>query len=164
MGMGKISDRRFMATMSRLLLSFVMVTVMPVAGAGILFAAAPVPGVPVPGVPVPGATGAAAAPAAPAIAPDDWANTPLGKDFRGPGFYLSWLKIIAAWLLFLLWVYTTDWVSTDCDELKLDSTRWNSIVFGSFMLGYLFCGSFLCSGSASPCCWWPTWRPLSPTW
>lgn len=53
--------------------------------------------------------------------------------FRGSGGYLSWIKILAFWLLFLLWVYTTDWVSTDCQELKLDYLRWNPIVFGPFL-------------------------------
>jgi len=126
MGTGKIPDRRFMATTSRLLLIVAMLTVVLAAVAGTLSAAAPAPGAP----------GAAGAPAP--LPADDWANTPLGKDFRGPGFYLSWLKILAAWLIFLLWVYTTDWVSTDCQELNLNFARWNSVVFGSFMLGFVF--------------------------
>ena len=29
----------------------------------------------------------------------------LDKDFRGPGFYLSWIKILACWLVFLAWVH-----------------------------------------------------------
>ena len=62
------------------------------------------------------------------------APTP-GTDFRGPGFYLSWIKILACWSIFLLWVKTTDWVSIDCQELKLDYLRWNPIVFGTFMRG-----------------------------
>ena len=63
----------------------------------------------------------------------EWTAVPLDKNFRGPGGYLSWIKILACWLLFLLWVHTTDWVSTDCQELKLDYLRWNPIVFGTFM-------------------------------
>jgi type II secretory ATPase GspE/PulE/Tfp pilus assembly ATPase PilB-like protein len=63
-----------------------------------------------------------------------WPAFDLGKEFpRGPGFYLSWGKILAYWLLFLLWVKTTDWVSTDCLDLKLNFVRWNPIVFGTFM-------------------------------
>ncbi|MCE5268270.1 MAG: Flp pilus assembly complex ATPase component TadA [Planctomycetaceae bacterium] len=62
-----------------------------------------------------------------------WPQFPLAKpDFRGPGFYLSWIKILACSLLFMLWVKTTDWASIDCQDLKLDYQRWNSIVFGAF--------------------------------
>jgi type II secretory ATPase GspE/PulE/Tfp pilus assembly ATPase PilB-like protein len=52
---------------------------------------------------------------------------------RGPGGYLSWLKVAICWLLFLLWVRTTDWVSTDSQELKLEWRRWNPIVCGTFL-------------------------------
>ena len=97
-----------MAKTSRLLLIFVVATVVLAAGAGTLLAA-----------------------------DDDWASTPLAKDFRGPGFYLSWVKILVCWLLFLLWVYTTDWLNTDCQDLKLNDSKWNPIVFGSFMLGFV---------------------------
>jgi type II secretory ATPase GspE/PulE/Tfp pilus assembly ATPase PilB-like protein len=63
----------------------------------------------------------------------DWPGYTLTKDFRGPGCYLSIWKMLATWLVFLLWVYTTDWVSTDAQELKLNYLRWNPIVFGTFM-------------------------------
>jgi len=56
---------------------------------------------------------------------------------RGPGFYLSSGKIFACWIVFLLWVYHTDWVSTDCQSLKLDYLRWNPIVFGCFMAAFI---------------------------
>jgi len=62
-----------------------------------------------------------------------WPAVKITEDFRGSGFYLSWFKLLAAWLLFALWVKTTDWVSTDCRDLKLNHLRWNPIVFGSFM-------------------------------
>lgn len=55
-----------------------------------------------------------------------------GSDFRGPGNYLNWIKILVSWLLFLLWVWTTDWVSIDAQDLKLDYLRWNPIIFGTF--------------------------------
>lgn len=61
----------------------------------------------------------------------DPAPTPR-SDFRGPGDYLSWIKMLASFALFLLWVATTDWVSTDCQDLELDYKRWNPIVFGAF--------------------------------
>ena len=59
------------------------------------------------------------------------------SNFRGPGFYLSWVKILACWLVFAAWVKTADWVSTDCQDLKLDYLRWNPIVFGSFFAAFV---------------------------
>ena len=63
-----------------------------------------------------------------------------GADFRGPGFYMSWLKIVGAWLVFLAWVRSTDWINTDIQELRLpqlDYLRWNPIVFGVFMFAFV---------------------------
>jgi type II secretory ATPase GspE/PulE/Tfp pilus assembly ATPase PilB-like protein len=57
----------------------------------------------------------------------------LGEGWSGPGFYLSLLKFAACWLLFLLWVHTTDWLSTDAQEFKLEYRRWNPVVFGTFL-------------------------------
>ena len=57
---------------------------------------------------------------------------------RGPGFYLSWPKILASWIVFMCWVRTTDWVNVDCQEVKaLDFARWNPIVFGTFMAAFV---------------------------
>lgn len=67
----------------------------------------------------------------------DWSGYTLPKDFRGPGNYLSVFKIVGSWLVFLLWVYTTNWVSIDCQELKLNYLRWNPIVFGTFMAAFV---------------------------
>ncbi len=53
--------------------------------------------------------------------------------WTGPGYYLSWIKMLACWLVFLLWVGTTDWVSRDAVAHRLDYLRWNPIVFGTFM-------------------------------
>lgn len=67
-----------------------------------------------------------------------WGPVLLTKDFRGPGFYLSVIKMAACWLLFLAWVKTTDWVSSDCQELKkLDYQQWNPIVFGAFFAAFV---------------------------
>ena len=66
-----------------------------------------------------------------------WPAIQLDKNFRGAGGYLNVFKIMACWLLFLLWVYTTDWVSTDGQNLKLDHLRWNPIVFGAFMAAFV---------------------------
>jgi len=68
----------------------------------------------------------------------DWNSIELNRKFRGPGSYLSWMKILACWLLFALWTYTTDWVSTDCVEMKkLNYLRWNPIVFGTFAAAFV---------------------------
>ncbi len=80
-----------------------------------------------------GAAAAWAADTWPAFQPDPKPGTP----FRGPGFYFSLPKIFACFLLFLLWVKTTDWVSIDCQELKLDYLRWNPIVFGTFFGAFI---------------------------
>ena len=48
---------------------------------------------------------------------------------RGPGYYLSLPKILLCWLLFLLWVCTTDKVSQDCQRNRLSYVLWNSVLF-----------------------------------
>lgn len=53
---------------------------------------------------------------------------------RGPGFYLSIWKIALAWLLFLLWVRTSDWVNRDIHERRLRYARWNSLVVFPFLV------------------------------
>ncbi len=56
---------------------------------------------------------------------------------RGPGYYLSLPKILLCWLLFLLWVRTTDLVSQDCQRLKLSYALWNSVVFFTFVAAFI---------------------------
>jgi len=53
---------------------------------------------------------------------------------RGSGLYLSPWKILGTWLLFLLWVRTTDWISQDAQAMKLKYGMWNPIAFFSFFL------------------------------
>jgi type II secretory ATPase GspE/PulE/Tfp pilus assembly ATPase PilB-like protein len=82
------------------------------------------------------AEGAAAESAAPSIWPEYDLN-PSGQGTahtmqRGPGGYLSPVKIILTWLLFAGWVVTTDWVSRDCREMRLNYGMWNAIVFFTF--------------------------------
>ena len=63
---------------------------------------------------------------------------PQGKNWRGPGSYLSWVRIMLCWTVFLAWVWTTDWVSRDLQEnKKLNYLRWNPIVFGTFMAAFV---------------------------
>ncbi|HLA85080.1 MAG TPA: ATPase, T2SS/T4P/T4SS family [Thermoguttaceae bacterium] len=73
---------------------------------------------------------------APAAAPDA-AGAAASAFQRGPGHYLNVIKILLGWLLFLLWIHTTDWASTDCQENRLPYVRWNPIVFGTFV-GFYF--------------------------
>lgn len=58
---------------------------------------------------------------------------PLADGWSGPGFYLQPLKILACWAIFAMWVYTTDWVSDDAQERKLNHNRWNPLIVGSFL-------------------------------
>ncbi|MBL9124299.1 MAG: Flp pilus assembly complex ATPase component TadA [Planctomycetaceae bacterium] len=62
-----------------------------------------------------------------------------GKMARGPGFYLSWIKIVSSWLVFLGWVATTDWVSVSAQQHRLRHALWNPLVF------FIFVGAFLAS-------------------
>ena len=61
----------------------------------------------------------------------------LPAGWCGPGYYLNWLKMLACWLVFLLWVRTTDWVSSDAQTMKMDFLRWNPIVFGTFVIAFV---------------------------
>ncbi len=64
-------------------------------------------------------------------------NPGPGTAFRGPGYYMSFMKIISCWLVFLIWVRTADWVNRDCQEMKLPFFRWNPIVFGPFVTAFV---------------------------
>ena len=75
--------------------------------------------------------------AQPLLAQEAQENVSLPDGWSGPGFYLSWLKILACWLVFLAWAATSDWVSRDCVAMKLDHLRWNPIIFGTFMVAFL---------------------------
>src|SRR5208282_6046759 len=55
------------------------------------------------------------------------------ESWRGPGFYLSWMKIATVWLLFLAWVGVADWVNRDLEETGLKWQLWNPIIVGSFL-------------------------------
>lgn len=66
-----------------------------------------------------------------------WAEYPLKDGWSGPGCYFSLGKLLCAWFLFLLWVVTTDWVNRDVQERRLNYLRWNPIVFGTFMGGFV---------------------------
>jgi type II secretory ATPase GspE/PulE/Tfp pilus assembly ATPase PilB-like protein len=57
----------------------------------------------------------------------------LSSGWHGSGFYLSIWKMICVWIVFLMWVYTTDWVSRDTSAMDLPFKKWNPLVFGPFL-------------------------------
>ena len=40
----------------------------------------------------------------------------LDGGWRGAGYYLSWIKMAACWLVFLAWVGSANWVNRDCQD------------------------------------------------
>ncbi|HEY2881367.1 MAG TPA: ATPase, T2SS/T4P/T4SS family [Pirellulales bacterium] len=82
----------------------------------------------------------------PRLSDHGWPNYPLpaptkfGTDHehgRGTGFYISLFKVLMVWLLFVLWVKTTDWVSQDCLRVNLNYVLWNSVVFFTFIAAFV---------------------------
>ncbi|MEX0939500.1 MAG: ATPase, T2SS/T4P/T4SS family [Pirellulales bacterium] len=53
---------------------------------------------------------------------------------RGPGLYISPIKLAACWLLLMVWVKTTDWVNQDCQRVRQNYALWNSVAFFPFLL------------------------------
>lgn len=85
-----------------------------------------------------GAVVIAAIDALPAFAGGGGSGWPPAQNFtRGPAPYLSLLKILSFWLIFLWWVRTTDWVSQDSQALKLRWQVWNPVIVFTFFLGLL---------------------------
>lgn len=75
-----------------------------------------------------------------------WPRYPLpapaqfGKDptaGRGHGGYLSLSRFLLAWVLFLLWVKTADWVGQDCLRLDMSYMIWNGVMVGCFLGTFL---------------------------
>ncbi len=56
---------------------------------------------------------------------------------HGPGYYLSLWKMAPVWLLFALWVHTTDWVNRDALALRLNYVYWNSLTTFSFFIAFI---------------------------
>ena len=74
------------------------------------------------------------------LAADDYGAAYLLRgDWRRPGNYLSWFKLLVFWLTFLAWVRAADWVNRDAQDVNLDWRRWNPIVFGSFLTVVVLC-------------------------
>jgi len=67
-----------------------------------------------------------------------WPTAPAGFKFaRDSGFYLAVWKLACFWALFALWAYTTDWVSQDCLQYKLNYGFWNTLIFFTFFVTFL---------------------------
>lgn len=56
---------------------------------------------------------------------------------RGPGYYLSLPKILFCWILFLIWVWSTDQASQDCQRQRLSYVLWNSVIFFPFVAAFV---------------------------
>ena len=69
-----------------------------------------------------------------ALAAEESNTWPALPFTRGPGAYLSPWKILACWFLFLAWVRSTDWISTDAQAFKLKYGMWNPIAYASFLV------------------------------
>lgn len=111
--------------MIRLLIALVFSAALVATSAADLFAQAPAPD--------------AAAAAKPDTSFDaNWPTYPLQNHNpnRGPGWYIALWKVLLIFLVFVLWVRTTDWVSRDCSALGLNYDVWNSIVFFPFVVGF----------------------------
>ena len=47
--------------------------------------------------------------------------------------FFSWPKLLAIWLLFLIWVKSADWVNRDTQIFDLGYGKWNPILFFPFL-------------------------------
>lgn len=67
-----------------------------------------------------------------AAAPDYAAAQSSGFARHG-GFYLALPQFLAALIVFLLWVWSSDWINRDAQRLSVPYATWNSaVVFGFF--------------------------------
>jgi type II secretory ATPase GspE/PulE/Tfp pilus assembly ATPase PilB-like protein len=49
-------------------------------------------------------------------------------------FFIYWFKLLALWLLFLVWVKSADWVNRDTQIFHLGYGKWNPIIFFPFFI------------------------------
>ncbi len=62
-----------------------------------------------------------------------------GQPIRGAGNHLNWFKFIPVVLIYLGWVWTTNWVERDNKELQARFEVWNPVVFFPGLIGLLLC-------------------------
>jgi type II secretory ATPase GspE/PulE/Tfp pilus assembly ATPase PilB-like protein len=75
----------------------------------------------------------AAATASPAAAPaeiDEWNDSHSIPRMKRP--FIFWIKLLALWLLFLIWVKSADWVNRDSQVFDLGYGKWNPVLFFPF--------------------------------
>lgn len=73
-------------------------------------------------------------------------QTPLAQSnwneilFRGPGGYLSWIKLTMLVVVFLIWVGVTDRMNQDAllfgEKTKMSAELWNGLNVGGFVLAF----------------------------
>ena len=51
--------------------------------------------------------------------------------------FFAWPKLLAIWLLYLVWVKSADWVNRDAQIFDLGYGKWNPIVFFPFLVALL---------------------------
>ena len=69
-----------------------------------------------------------------------WPDYPLADDHRmerGPGGYLSPVKLVICMILFWLWVRTADWVNRDCGFADMPLDVWNMVIVFPFFVAML---------------------------
>lgn len=69
-------------------------------------------------------------------------TSPDGNPFdRGPGFYISWWKLLCCIPFFFFWVKAADWVNADIqrnrETTKMELDSWNPAVVFSFLGGFI---------------------------
>ncbi len=101
-----------------------------VLAAGIAFAQPP-------GDPGAGPAPAGATPAPAATTPAPAAASGPSDGWGGSGFYCDLTKLFGSLFFFLIWIYTTDWVSRDVQQQKLPVMMWNPLVFGTFVAAFV---------------------------
>ena len=74
---------------------------------------------------------AEAAPAAPVIKLDKYNDSHSVPRLKHPAIF--WGKLLAIWLLFLIWVKSADWVNRDTQLNNLGYGTWNPILFFPFL-------------------------------
>ena len=62
-----------------------------------------------------------------------WPEFEVNDNFRGSGHYFSWLKLSLIWLVFLVWVRSTGWISQDAQAMRARVKLWIPMVVGIFI-------------------------------
>lgn len=74
----------------------------------------------------------------PGVSPGAWPVRAAGiQPTRGDGWYFSPWKFVLPLIVFFAWVAAVDWLSQDCQRLKLGWQKWNSLVVMTFMACFL---------------------------